>query len=183
MEANVIYRIARGDEAALEAFMDHYSSTLYRYAFGITGNREMAEDVVSEVFFEVWKNRKSLLEIESMGAWLRTVTYHKAVSSVRKEDARPQGVPLDDVEEFTVAPVSGPASDLISREEMDQLNNAISSLPPKCRHVFFLAKIEKMPYKELAKMLGISVATINYHVGFAIDSLKKILRRGQPPPD
>ena len=90
---------------------------------------------------------------------------------------------LDDLENFTVSPVSAPDEEMISREEIDTLNQAISELPPKCRHVFFLAKVDRMPYKEIAKMLEISVATINYHVGFAMERLKQRLRGRKIPPD
>ena len=183
MEANIIYRITKGDELAFEAFMDHYSSTLYHYAYGIVGSKESAEEIVSDVFFEVWKNRKTLSEIESIGAWLRTVTYRKSISALRHEASIPVGVSIDDVENFAVPPVSAPDSELISKEEVDELNRAIGELPPKCRHVFFLAKINHIPYKEIAQMLQISVATINYHVGFAMGILKKKLSRRQPPPD
>ena len=183
MEANIIYRIAKGDELAFDVFMDNYSSALYHYAYGIVGNKETAEEVVSDVFFEVWKNRTNLLEIESMTVWLRTVTYRKAISRLRHEMTEPQGLPLDEVENFTIAPVSPPDAEIISREEVEELNRAIEQLPPKCRQVFFLAKIDKLPYKEISKILEISVATINYHVGFAMESLRKKLRRRQPPPD
>ena len=145
MEAHVIYKIVKGDEQAFDVFMDYYSAALYRYAYGIVGNRESAEEVVSDVFFEVWKNRKSLLEIESMPAWLRTVTYRKAVSCLRHESIEPQSVSLDAVENFTVGPLESPDEAMIAREEVAELNAAIESLPPKCRHVFFLAKIECVP--------------------------------------
>lgn len=183
MEANVIYRIAKGDEAAFDAFMDHYSSQLYHYAYGIIGNRESAEEIVSDVFFEIWKNRTGILEIESMAAYLRTITFRKAVSYLRHENTLPAQVSLDDLENFTVSPVSAPDEDMISREEIDTLNRAIAELPPKCRHVFFLAKIDRLPYKEIARMLQISVATINYHVGFAMDRLRQRLQPPKTPPD
>ena len=85
MEANVIYRIAKGDEMAFDAFMDYYSSTLYHYAYGIIGNKESAEEVVSDVFFEIWKNRSAILEIESMNSYLRTITYRKSISCLRHD--------------------------------------------------------------------------------------------------
>ena len=175
MEANIIYRIAKGEEPAFDAFMDYYSSTLYRYAFGILGVKESAEEVVSDVFFEIWKNRSRILEIESMGAYLRTITYQKSISYLRHERTMPACVSLDDIENFTVSPVSAPDAEYISREEIEALNRAIEELPPKCRHVFFLAKIDRVPYKEIAKLLDISVATINYHVSYAKDSLRKRL--------
>ena len=175
MEPNVIYRISKGNQVALDALMDYYSSSLYRYAYGVLGNRENAEEVVSDVFFEVWKNREKLLEIESLDAYLRTITYRKAVSYLRHEDTMPDHVSLDDIENFTVSPLSAPDSELVSREDIDALNCAINQLPPKCRHVFFLAKIECLPYKEIAEMLDISIATINYHVSYAMSALRKNL--------
>lgn len=81
MEANVIYRISKGDEQAFDRFMDYWSDALYRYAYGILGVREPAEEVVSDVFVEIWRGRAGLLEIESMAAYLRTLTYRKAVSA------------------------------------------------------------------------------------------------------
>lgn len=175
METNTIYRISKGDEQAFDTFMDECSSALYHYAYGILGNHQLTEEVVSDVFLEVWKNRKGLLEIESMKAWLRTVTYHKAVSTLRHESTIPEGISLDEIESFRISPLNAPDEAMISREEIDSLNRAIESLPPKCRHVFFLAKIDCRPYKEIAEMLQISVATVNYHVGYAMEALKKIL--------
>lgn len=175
LEANIIYRIVKGDEKALDAFMDHYSGTLYRYALGIVGVKEAAEEVVSDVFYDVWKSRGTLLEVESMLSYLRTITYRKSVSWLRHESTVPGGVSIDDIENFTVGHIDPPDDALISREEIDALNRAIDELPPKCRHVFFLAKIDRVPYKEISVLLGISVATINYHVSYAMDALKKKL--------
>ncbi|MDE6402435.1 MAG: RNA polymerase sigma-70 factor [Muribaculaceae bacterium] len=178
MEANVIYRIVNGDERAFDAFMDFYSGALYRYAYGVVGNREDAEEVVSDVFVEIWKNRKGLLEIESMQAYLYTITYRKAVSMLRHTSGRADSVSLDGLENFTASTLTAPDQSLISREELDALNRAIESLPPKCRHVFYLAKIERLPYNEISRMLDVSLATVNYHVGYAMNHLKKLLGPG-----
>ena len=80
MEANIIYRIAKGDEKALDVFMDHYSEAIYRIAYGYVGNKESAEEVVSDVFFEVWRNRKKLLTVENMAAYLRIITTRRAIT-------------------------------------------------------------------------------------------------------
>ncbi len=179
MEANVIYRISKGDEQAFDRFMDYWSDALYRYAYGILGVREPAEEVVSDVFVEIWRGRAGLLEIESMAAYLRTLTYRKAVSALRHENVQPHGVSLDVLEDYTVSPVEAPDDAMMRQEDMDRLNSAIESLPPKCKHVFCLAKIERVPYKEICDLLKISVATVNYHVGYAMDALRKKLR----PPE
>lgn len=158
--------------------MDFYSGALFRYAYGIVKSYQDAEEVVSDVFVEIWKNRKNLLQIESMQAYLYTITYRKAISMLRHTAGQANNVPLDGLENFAISPLTAPDQSLISQEELDTLNRAIESLPDKCRHVFFLAKIERLPYKEIASMLNITLTTINYHISYAMTHLKKILGPG-----
>ena len=171
---NEICRIVDGDEIAFNRFMEHYSSRLYHYTFALLGQKESAEEIVSDVFFEVWKNRKSLAEIGNMNAWIQTITYRKAISFLRKETGKYE-LSFDDIEDFIFEPVQSPAEEMISKEEMAKINDAIQQLPPKCKHVFFLAKIDGLPYKDIADMLNISVKTINNHIAFALDEIAKRL--------
>ena len=164
LENNEICRIVDGDEIAFNRFMEHYSSRLYHYTFALLGQKESAEEIVSDVFFEVWKNRKSLAEIG----------YQKAISFLRKETGKYE-LSFDDIEDFIFEPVQSPAEEMISKEEMAKINDAIQQLPPKCKHVFFLAKIDGLPYKDIADMLNISVKTINNHIAFALDEIAKRL--------
>lgn len=177
MESNTIYRITKGDEAAFETFMDYYSTPLYHYAFGILKNKEIVEEIIGDVFMEVWKQRKTLLEIEHISGWLHTVTYRKAISALRHSSSIPLHVNIEEVEYFNMSPIESPDEAIIKQEEVDCLYQAIEELPSKCKHVFFLAKIDKLPYKEIANILGISLATINYHIGYAMNTLKTKLRK------
>ena len=175
IENNDIDRITNGDEMAFDRFMEHYSSCLYHYIFAILGQREPAEEVVSDVFFEVWKNRKELAKIANMSAWLKTIAYRKAISYLRKETGKNE-MSFDGIEEFVFAPVQSPDEEMISKEEMQKINNAIQQLPPKCKHVFFLAKMDGLPYKDIAEILNISVKTINNHIAFALEEIAKCLK-------
>lgn len=174
LESNDIDRIINGDEAAFYRFMECYSSRLYHYVFALIGQKEPAEEVVSDVFYEVWKNRKTLGGIENMNAWIQTITYRKAISYLRKETGKTE-LSLDGIGDFIFAPIQSPDEAMISKEEMEKINNAIQQLPPKCKHVFFLAKIEGLPYKEIAKLLDISVKTINNHIAFALEKIAENL--------
>ncbi len=182
MEAYIIYRITEGDEKALDAFIDYYSQHLYRIAFGIIGNNETAEEIVSDVFLEVWRNRKSLLKIDNISQYLRKLAVNMAVSRQRHDSIIDfSGPPADEIDEFHPIPLASAEEDIISREKVEEINRAIEELPPKCRHVFTLAKLEKISYTEISRLLGISVPTINYHVKLAVDFLKKRLRLLRPP--
>ncbi len=182
MEANIIYRITKGDEKALDAFIDYYSQHLYRIAFSITGNKETSEEIVSDVFFEIWQNRKDLLKIDNILIYLRKLTYNKTISRKRHDDIIEYAdTPSEEIPEAYHIPVVAADEEIISREEVDEINRAIDELPPKCRHVFTLAKLERVSYEEISQLLGISVSTINFHVKTAVGFLRKRLRRFRPP--
>ncbi len=173
-----ILLIEQGNELAFNSFMNRYMDGLYYHSFGILYNKEMAEEIVSDVFLEVWKNRKKLFEIDNMKAWLNTMTYRKSISYLRKEKKRNRDVSMEGLTQFCFPVTESPADQMISVEEVQALNDAIEKLPPKCKHVFFLAKIEGLPYTQIAEMLEISLATVNYHIGFAMTTLKKKLKHG-----
>lgn len=170
--------VMKGDELAFNSFMNRYAKKLYYHAFGILGNKEMAEEIVSDVFFEVWKHRNTLMEIDNMLSWLNAITYRKSISCLRKEAKNEQKVSVEELCNFSFPDVITPMDDILSHEELRNLNQAVSSLPPKCRHVFFLAKLEQIPYAEIARMLHISLPTVNYHIGYAMNALKKKLANG-----
>ncbi len=172
----LIRLVSEGDEKAFDRLMDVYSPPLYNYAYGIIGNKELAEEVVSDVFLDVWKLGGAISEINNLKSFLNTVVYRKSISCIRKEKKHKGIVNIDDVQNFHF-PLMETASDkIISQEEIDRLNGAIDRLPPKCKHVFYLAKIECMPYAEICEQLGIALPTVDYHVKYAMNFLKKILK-------
>ena len=165
---NLLHRISQGDERAFDQFMGQWTSKLYHYAMTMLRSKESVEEVVSDVFLQVWKSREKLAEVEYMGQWLRTITYCKVVNKLRS-------VSLDDIDTFVIPPVEAPDESILSHEQQEAVNKALETLPPKCKHVFFLAKIERMPYKQIATMLNISLSTVNYHVGYAMEYLRNRL--------
>lgn len=168
-------KIVKGDELAFRFFVDTYSKDLYYFVLGYVHTREVAEEVVSDVFLEVWNNRACLGEIRQMKSWLLILARNKAISYLRKET--PEVVSFDEIDDFYVPLVQSPDHNLISKEEIDEINRTIASLPPKCKEVFTLAKIEGLPYKEIAEMLDISVKTINIHIAKALNIIAGILRK------
>ena len=135
LENNEICRIVDGDEIAFNRFMEHYSSRLYHYTFALLGQKESAEEIVSDVFFEVWKNRKSLAEIGNMNAWIQTITYRKAISFLRKDTGKYE-VSFDDIEDFIFEPVQSPAEEMISKEDMAKLMPPFNNFLPSVNMSF-----------------------------------------------
>ena len=95
-----IYHITQGNELAFDSFMDRYSARIFYHVYGIVGNKEIAEEVVSDVFFEVWRQRKSLMKVKNMVSWLNTIAFHKALNAMRSE-AHNSSLSIDDLPDFS----------------------------------------------------------------------------------
>lgn len=173
-EGFCVRKIKDGDQIAFCSFVEAYSKDLYHFALGYVNVRELAEEVVSDVFFDVWNNRSRLDEIVHVKSWLLILVRNKAISYLRKEHME-NTVSFEEIGDFHVPLFQSPDDQMISREEIEKINQAIATLPPKCKEVFVLAKIEKLPYKKISEMLDISVKTINVHVAKALNLISQIL--------
>ena len=166
------------DERSFRRFVESYSNDLLYYAQYLVRSKEEAEEIVGDVFFEVWQNRDKLPEIKREKVWLLTITHNKAISYLRKKEQSASSVTWDEVGEYTIpTDLQTPDERLISREEMDRINNIINNLPPRCKQVFVLAKVEKLLYKDIAEILDISVKTINVHVAKALELISEALKK------
>jgi len=170
---DLIQKIVIGDESYFGKFIELHSTHLFYYSLGIVKQKESAEEIVSDVFFEVWKKRENLQEIGNIKNWLLVITYRKSISFLRKESDNNKLISFEELDYFQITSFQTPDNEIISQQEIDNINSVIEQLPPKCKHVFYLAKIEKLPYLEIAEMLNISVKTINNHIAHALESISE----------
>lgn len=175
--SNLLKKIKEGDSNAFRHFIDLYGKDLYWFALGYVHKKEIAEEVVSDVFLSVWQNRQKLEEIRTIKTWLLIMAKNQSISYLRKE-LPDTIISIDDLKEtdnYFIPYIQAPDSQIISYEEIERINEAINTLSPKCKEVFMLAKIEKIPYKEIAQILNISVKTINIHISKAVGVISKLL--------
>lgn len=173
-----IYKITQGDEYSFQHFVDKYSTDLFYYAQCFVHSKELSEEIVSDVFLDVWRKREDLNQILNIKAWLITLTHNKAISYLRKENNTGTTLSWDEVDNFSIAGnLQTPDEEIISKEEIAKINRVIQGLPPKCQMVFVLAKIERLAYKEIAEILNISVKTINVHIAKALEVISIALKK------
>jgi RNA polymerase sigma-70 factor (ECF subfamily) len=110
------------DEYFFKSFVESHSDHLLYYARCFALSKEEAEEIVGDVFFEVWQNREKISGIHHLKAWLVTITHNKAISYLRKKEHSGRTVSWDETGAFTVpGDLQTPDEQIISREEMEQI--------------------------------------------------------------
>ncbi len=164
-------RISIGNgELAFQQLFELYVCGLSRFSFSILRNKELAEEAVSDVFFNIWVHRAKMAEIENFKAYLFTSARNTALNYLDKEK-REKAASLEDISVSMPINEICPESELISKELKEAIGLAIDHLPECCKLIYSLAKIEQLKYKEIAQILDISVKTIDHQLTIAVKKI------------
>jgi len=141
--------------------------------FSILHDKHIAEDLVQEVFYELWRKRERLQINQSVRAYLRRAAVNKSLNYIRA-----QKVPVDDETylPLNLSNKNANAQQKIQAYELKVLiNEAIDLLPNRCRLIFTLSRHEEMSNKEIAAHLNLSIKTIENQMTKALKLLKEAL--------
>lgn len=151
-----------------DLFQHHYNS-LCNYANTIIKNTEMAEELVQNLFVEIWE-RGNLDKIHNTEYYLLKATKYQCFQYLKTKKSNTT-IPLDEINEPSFYQNDG-----IKEEEIEPLIAYFASqLPPKTQKVFLLSRNSKLTYKEIALELGISVKTVENQMGNALKKMRKLL--------
>ena len=163
----------KSSEPAFKSLYFSYSDRIMRYLVMYVKSSQIAEELVSDVFFALWENRKQLVEITNFDAYIYRIAKFRVLKYLR--DNKTLTVDLDEVPiELFAFTETTPEDDYISRELIDTLNEAIEQLPTKSKLAFKLVREDGMKYKDAAEHLGISVKTLEAQLTYAMKKIAKI---------
>ncbi len=163
------------DEHAFKQFFELFAGRLYQFSFSFVKNKSVAEEAVSDVFFKVWLNRTELVNIQNIKAYLFKATYNTSLNYL-DEMKKKKAISLDDLEVDLGVDLICPETELINKELKSVIEQAIEDLPPRCKMIYKLAKVEQMKYKEIGELLDISVKTINHQLSIALKKIGEVLK-------
>lgn len=168
-------KIRRGEIASFEELFHRFYRGLRGYAETIVRKGEVAEEVVQDVFYNIWKNREVLQINTSWQSYLYRAVHNNAVMYLRKTK-REQ---LFDQEwnHESESDSADPAALLQRKELSDLLSKTLESLPERTREIFRLNRQEGMKYREIAEKLSISVKAVEANMGRALKTLRKSLEK------
>lgn len=163
------------DATAFKKLFTHYYARLKRFSFSIVKNEEEAEEVTSDVFVNIWRNRERLLEIQNIDSYFyvsaRNLSIRRATRNKINPVLRIEGIDLP----FATNQVN-PEQVLLNKEMIKHIEAAIEALPPRCRVIYQLARQEGLKYKQIAAILDISVKTIDAQMAIAVKRITETLK-------
>ena len=162
-EQDLLVRIAKGDEQAYTTFFGQYHKRIYNYINQLTHHKEIAEELVLDVFLKLWEGRDILKEIKNIDGFLFRIAHNKSIDFLRQAKTNTQ---LSELawENLANKENDDPASKVIKEQYEQLLRKAIQLLPVQRQKVFRMHHEEQRPYKEIAEELDISPNTVNMHM-------------------
>lgn len=171
-EIGLVQKVKAGDRIAFASLYHLHVQRLCLISFKITGDKEMAEDVVQDFFVNFWLKKELVSFTNSFGAYASRSVYNASLNAVRNTK-KIVGLEVGGAKDI-------PESlDLAEEEHLaanrERLSNAIEKLPPQCRKIFETICLQGSSYADAATSLGISVNTVKVHMSKAYRMLKEEL--------
>lgn len=163
------------DMTAFEQLYRYLYSRLIKFSIYYVGDKQTAEDLVTEVFVKCWENRSSGTLILNPESYLFIAVKNQSLKQLKKNSSVTL-IDLADVDEDVSATAQTPQYILETKELHKELNLAIETLAPQAREVFRLIKEGGLKYKEVAELLNISPRTVQTQLFRAIAKLRLILK-------
>lgn len=163
------------DMAAYRKLYDTLHRELFLFSYSIIKSREIAEEIVSDVFIKLWRIRNELPAIGNLTVFLYTIAKNLSINHITRNYKYPK-VSLDTVEVENIATFDNGEELFISAELTRRVNQAIQGLPSQCKLIFQLVREHGLKYKEVSVILGISELTVRNQLVIAA---KKIAAAAQ----
>jgi RNA polymerase sigma-70 factor (ECF subfamily) len=192
-EATLIESAAGGDRAAFDTLVVRKRERVYRIAFHLIGDRELARDVTQEVFLRLYRVLKRFRTGERFDPWLRRMTVHLGIDALRREKPHRATAQIDDLPERAVSGSGGSAGIAAGAEDRSEVDTALRRreigrifleltdlLSPRQRAAFVLREIEGLTTSEVAQALRTRESTVRNHILQGRRILQEALRRRYP---
>ncbi len=180
-DADLIGRAAEGNARALEVLYDRYSRVVFSFALRIVGDRQLAEELLQEVFFRAWQQGGAFSAGRgSFITWLLSITHNMAIDEVRKRRRRPQKADSEEPETVLAAMAdTGAGADVEDEVWLgalrDTITGALNGLPAPQREAIELAYYQGLTQREIAERLGEPLGTIKTRMRLGLQKLRDAL--------
>jgi RNA polymerase sigma-70 factor (ECF subfamily) len=169
----LIARIAQGDRLAMQVLYARHHVRVYRFALRLVKNESTAEDLISEIFLDVWRQAGRFEGRSQVSTWLLAITRFKALSALRRRtDAE-----LDDETAAAIEDTSDNPEEIMAKKDTgDVLRKCLTALSPDHREIVDLVYYHEKSVEEVAQIVGIPENTVKTRMFYARKKLAELLK-------
>lgn len=184
----LLSRISSGDQAALSAIYDRYERLVYGLLCGMLKDTDDAEDVMQEVFAQVWRKADTYQEARGTARnWLLRIAHNRAINLIRSKRMQAKSLEsrLDDVTLNGLDPALVTNSEVqqSDAEEFEHVDHALQGLPPDQRILVELAFLKGYSHSEICEETGIPLGTVKTRIRNGLQTLRSKLRHLRSIPE
>jgi len=169
----LISRIATGDRLAMQVLYARHHVRVYRFVLRLVGNAAVAEDLISDVFLDVWRQAGKFEARSAASTWLLAIARFKALSAMRRK-------PEEELDEETAGAIEDPADDPeVTAQKKDKgeiLRRCLTALSAEHREIIDLVYYHEKSVEEVAGIVGIPEATVKTRMFYARKKLSELLK-------
>lgn len=166
----LVGRLRNGDDVALTELYNLYWQMLFVSCYNILKNKELCEDIIQDVFMNIWHNREKLEIKISLKGYLYACVRYQVFNQFRKNKDKIHVEFFDNLDQrFQYAT---PETEMMHNELLQQISFIVETLPEKCQMVYKLSRDENLSHKAIAEHLNISTKTVENHISKALQVIR-----------
>ena len=163
-------RVEGGDQQAMTELFDQYSGMVYSVALRVLKDPGQAEDVMQEIFIQVWRNPNAFVSGRgSLGAWLAVMARNRAIDSLRRRR------PTDSVDDVVLASSTDLGSEVERNRMIEKVRGVLKDLPMEQQKSVEMAFFEGLTHSEIAERTGDPLGTVKTRIRSALMTLRKAI--------
>ncbi|CAN5665896.1 sigma-70 family RNA polymerase sigma factor [soil metagenome] len=170
-DGTLLLLLQRGDEAAMASLYDRYSKVVYSVALRVLRDPSAAEDVLQEIFMQIWRNPDGFVATRgSLGGWLAVVSRNRSIDALRRKR------PSEQVDEMQLASSYNLADEAERNNMMEKARTVIHLLPTEQRKTLEMAFFDGLTHSEISEMTGDPLGTVKTRIRSALTTLRKAFK-------
>lgn len=174
-ERQILERVAEGDPQAFRTLYMHYYNRLFQFAMLFLGSEAASEDVVADLFFNIWKSRDTLTDIPSFQSYMYKAVRNGCLN-VLKSGYVSRRDELPETKLQVEISSESPLDELSYKELRNAVQKAVDALPQRCRMVFKMAREDDMSQQSIADALGVQLCTVQRQMLLAKAKIKQAIQ-------
>jgi RNA polymerase sigma-70 factor, ECF subfamily len=170
-DASLLVLVQKGDEHAMASLFDRYSKIVYSVALRVLRDPSSAEDVLQEIFMQIWRNPDAFVATRgTLGGWLAVVSRNRSIDALRRKR------PTEQVDDMALASPYNLADEAERNSMMEKARSVIHLLPVEQRKTLEMAFFDGLTHSEIAEMTGDPLGTVKTRIRSALTTLRKAFK-------